>query len=91
MSKYTYKSTGSKWLAGILTTVLVLAVVAVIGLIFYPELKTTFTETIPDNIEQIQGDINNSGNTENEDEIIIDESEESDETLEQVLPSAPEA
>ena len=56
MSKYTNKS-GGKVVGVIISTILVIAVISVIGLIFYPEIKEAFTVTIPENVEQIKNDV----------------------------------
>lgn len=57
MSKYSNKS-GGKVVGIVLSTILVIAVIAVISLIFYPEIKEAFTVTIPENMEQIRNDVN---------------------------------
>ena len=68
MSKYSNKSGGGKAVGIILSTILTIAVIAVIGLIFYPEIKEAFTVTIPENMEQIKDDVN-AGNKQESEEI----------------------
>lgn len=76
MSKYVNTSGGGKAVRIIFTTILVIGILAVIGLIFYPEFKKLATVTIPENIEQIEQDINNSNKIETEEgDIIVNESE----------------
>ena len=58
MSKYINKSGGGKVFGVIISTIFVVAVIAVISLIFYPEIKEAFTVTIPENMEQIRNDVN---------------------------------
>ena len=81
MVKYSNKS-GGKAVGIILSTILVIAVITIIGLIFYPEIKEAFTVTIPENMEQIKDDVNAGNKQENEE---IQDGELTDEEMDEII------